>query len=114
MSLGTITVTPKVSTGPIHVHHLSFAGDGAYPAGGTVDLEGLFRAALKAAGLSAPALELLSIIQVDASGYVLRYDKANDKLMVFESDNGGTDGPLQESTTANLSGVTFKLIAFSL
>ena len=34
--------------------------------------------------------------------------------MAFESDNGGADGPLQESTTANLSGTTFKVIVLSI
>jgi len=114
MALGTITVTPKVKTGPIHVDHLSFAGDGAYPAGGTVDFEGLFVAALKAADKGSPGRKILSISQVDASGYVLRYDFANDKLMVFESDNGGADGPLQESTTANMAAITHKVIVFSM
>lgn len=114
MALGTITITPKVKQGPIHADHLSFAGDGAYPAGGTVDFEGLYRDALLAADKPSPAREVLGIIQVDASGYVLRYDKANDKLMAFESDNGGADGPLQESTTANLSGTTFKVIVLSI
>lgn len=114
MALGTITVTSKVTTGPIHVDHLSFAGDGAYPAGGSADFEGSFQAALAAAGKGSPGREIIGIQQVDASGYVLRYDKANDKLMAFESDNGGADGPLQESTTANMSGITFKLIVQSI
>lgn len=112
--LTTLVVTPKISTGPLHVDHLSFVGDGEYPAGGTVDFEGVFRTALAAAGLDSPGREVLGIIQVDASGYVLRYDKANDKLMVFESDNGGADGPLQESTTADLNGITFKVIVLSI
>ncbi len=113
MALGTITVTPKVKTGPLFVDHCSFAGDGAYPAGGTADFEGLFRAALEAAGRHSTR-EVLGIIQVDASGYVLRYDDANDKLMAFESDNGGADGPLQESTTADMDAITFKVIVLSI
>jgi len=114
MSLGTITVTRKVKQGPIRADLLSFAGDGAYPGGGTADFEGLYREALAEAGAGSPNREVLGIIQVDVSGYVLRYDDVNDKLMVFESDNGGADGPLQESTTANLSGVTFRCIVLSI
>ncbi len=114
MSLGTITVTPKVTTGPIHADHLSFAGDGAYPGGGTTDFEGKFQAALALAGKGSPGREVLGIIQVDSSGYVLRYDKANDKLMVFEANSDSADGPLQESSTANLSGTTFKVIVLSI
>lgn len=113
MALGTPTLARKIKTAPLFADVLTFAGDGAYPAGGTVDFEGFFQAALEAASAHSGGREVLGIIQLDTSGYVLRYDDANDKLMVFESDNGGADGPLQESTTANLSGVTFKVLVLS-
>jgi hypothetical protein len=114
MALGTPTLVRKISQGPIHTDQLTFAGDGAYPAGGTVDFEGYYREALKTAEKSSPGREVLAVIQVDASGYVLRYDKANDKLMVFEANSDAADGPLQQSSTANLSGTTFSVIVLSI
>lgn len=115
MALGAITPTAKVKQAPIFVDHLAFAGDGAYPTGGTADFEGLFQAALEAAGRSSPGREILSISQVDASGYVLRYDKANDKLMVFYGDNNNAaDGPLIEVPNAtDLSAQAFRVIVYS-
>lgn len=114
MALGAITPTPKIKTAPIFVDHLAFAGDGAYPTGGTADFEGLFLAALEAAGRHSPGREILSISQVDVSGYVLRYDDANDKLMVFYSNSDAADGPLIEVPNAtDLSGQAFKVIVYS-
>jgi hypothetical protein len=109
-----MTITPKVKQGPIRKDLVSFAGDGAYPAGGTVGFSTLYKDALEAAGFSSPGREVLSVQQVDASGYVLRYDKANDKLMVFEGNYDAADGPLQQSSTANLSGQTFTVIVDSI
>jgi hypothetical protein len=107
MAIGTVTVGDKYSA-PFHnisCVFVSFAGDGAYPSGGTATFSKL-AAILSALG----GKKLLSVEAVGAcGGYVPRYDYANDKLLVYESDNGGADGPLQESTTANLSGVTFQL-----
>ncbi len=107
MALGTLTqtaVTRTPLTG-LHALELSFAGDGAYPAGGTA----AFQAYVRAKTLD--SCEVLAVIPIGfCGGYVPVYDKANDKLMMLESDNGGADGPLQESTTANLSGVTLKLL----
>jgi hypothetical protein len=114
MALGTPTLARKIKTAPIFIDQLTFAGDGTYPAGGTAAFTTFFKTALEAADMHSAGREILSIVQVDASGYVLRYDKANDKLMAFESDNGGADGPLQESTTANMSGVTFRVMITSI
>lgn len=110
MALGTMT---KVAGGPgsgdaLRLDYVSFAGDGAYPSGGTVDFEGTVQA------LFGDAREVLAVVDVGLNGgYVTRYDKANDKLLVLEGNYDGSDGPLQESSTANLSGVTFKLLIIS-
>lgn len=114
MALGTPTLARKVLQGPIRADRLTFAGDGAYPAGGTVAFTDFYKDALAAADASSPGREILAIVQVDVSGYVLRYDDANDKLMVFEANSDAADGPLQESSTANLSGVTFSVIVLSI
>lgn len=110
MALGTIVKDSllEAGLGPVRLDEIHFPGDGAYPAGGTPGFEALVRAKLVAGNV-----DVIAIIQIDASGYVLRYDKANDKLMVFESDNGGADGPLQQTTTADLSGTTFRVIVLS-
>lgn len=110
MSLGTIVVDSKVETpsGPVRFDEIHFPGDGAYPSGGTPGFQALVRAKL-----GAGSVEVLAVIQVDVSGYVLRYDRVNDKLMVFEGNYDAADGPLQESSTANLSGVTFRCIVIS-
>lgn len=114
MALGTPTVTRKVKQGPIRADLLTFAGDGAYPGGGSADFTDYYKEALAEAEASSPGREILAVTQVDGSGYVLRYNKATDKLMVFEANSDAADGPLQESTTANLSGQTFAVIVLSI
>jgi hypothetical protein len=108
MAIGTITASAaagKAASTPVRLIPLSFAGDGAYPAGGTVDFEGSVQDAL------GEDVSVLAVIPIGAcGGYVPVYDKANDKLMVFEGNYDGADGPLQESSTANLSGTTFKVL----
>lgn len=110
MALGTPTTSREIKTAPIFKTQLTFAGDGTYPAGGTPNFTTFLKTALAAAGAPAPGAEVLEVVQVDASGYVLRYDKANDKLMVFEANSDAADGPLQQSSTANLSGQTFSVM----
>lgn len=107
MALGAMTAGVGVGQdgGPVIAHQISFAGDGAYPGGGTPGFQALVRAALDKGNL-----EVLAVFPHGAcGGYVPRYDKANDKLMVYEGNYDAADGPLQESSTANLSGVTFHL-----
>ena len=115
MALGASPVlVRKITTAPIFVDQLTFAGDGTYPAGGTENFSTYFRDAMEAANVHAGGREIVSVTQIDASGYVVRYDKANDKLMVFEANSDAAEGPLQQSSTANLSGVTFSLSILSI
>lgn len=104
MAIGTITVaesTGKVPSAPLFVDILSFAGDSAYGAGGSAIL-----AAIKAkigAGRT-----VLTVFDVGPNGgYITKWDRTNGKLLVYEGNYDAADGPLQESSTANLSGVTF-------
>jgi len=111
MALGTITVTKKtqVGDGPVRFDLLSFAGDGAYPSGGSTGFQALVRAALGVGNV-----EVLAVIAQDCGGYQPIYDKAADKLKVYYGDNNNaSDGPLVENATANLSGTTFKVLVLS-
>lgn len=104
MALGAATVTNQPKAKTLQVRSISFAGDGAYPGGGTAAFQAYCRTAL------GEDIDLLAVLpKGPCGGYVPLYDAANDKLLMFESDNGGADGPLQESTTANMSGVTMSL-----
>lgn len=113
MALGTPTLARVITTAPLFIDRLTFAGDGAYPAGGTVGFSTYLKTALETAGAPSGGREVIGIDQVDASGYVLRYDKTNDKLMVFEGNYDAADGPLQQTATANLSGQTFSVMVTS-
>jgi hypothetical protein len=84
--------------------YLSFAGDGAYGAGGSAGFEALVRTAL---GKAVTVLSFEADLSV-CGGYVVTYDKTNDKLKVFYcTNNGGAAGPLVEDVTANQSGRTY-------
>lgn len=110
MAIGAITVINKSQMpGPLNIDEVSFAGDGAYPAGGTAGFQAIIRAALQKGNVT-----LLFVVPMDAGGYVPFYDVANDKLKVMYSDNNNAaDGPLIENATANLSGVTFRMKVLS-
>lgn len=108
MAIGTVTVGThnRIPLEQLHMVNVSFAGDSAYSAGGTATFSKL-TAIFNAIG----GKKLLAVIPVGAcGGYVPRYDFANDKLMVYEGNYDAADGPMQESSTSNLSGVTFQLL----
>lgn len=109
MAIGAITAGNAVGQegGPISIELLSFAGDGAYGAGGTIDFTALVIAALGKGNV-----EILAIIGQDCGGYVPVFDKAADKLKVYEQTNVATS-PLIETVTANLSGTTFNVLVIS-
>jgi hypothetical protein len=111
MALGTATVGAKAASSPgiVRCDLISFAGDGAYPSGGTAAFQAYVRSALGVGNL-----EVLGVCAQDCGGYVPVYDKTNDKLKVYYGDNdGGADGPLVQNATSNLSAVTFNLLVFS-
>jgi hypothetical protein len=91
---------------PTFHDRLSFAGDGAYPTGGTVGLEAAIQK------LRADGRALIAVIGQDCGGYVVTYDEVNDKLKVWTTPAGG--GVLVEvANAANLSAVTFNIVAIS-
>ena len=106
MALGTIT--PGVAVGQegsnVIIDLISFPGDGTYPSGGTPDFQAAVRAALGKGNL-----ELLAVVPSDCGGYVPVYDKAADKLKVYEQTSTVTS-PLIQTVTGNLAGTTFNLL----
>lgn len=102
MALGTITKVAEIgrSGGPVSLALISFAGDGAYPTGGTAAF-----AAAVAAKLPATGMEILAVVQQNNSDHLCRYDKTNDKLVVQLVSTGA-----EVANTTNLSGVTFELL----
>ena len=108
MAIGTIT-TPRdpgaVAFKPVQAIWLSFAGDDAYPTGGTAGIQSSLRTTLgRNATIAGVSMQL-------CGGYVPQYDQANDKLLVYEA---GADGaPLDEVTaTTDLSSTTFNITVF--
>lgn len=112
MAIGTITLGTSAGgapSAPTFFDPISFAGDGAYPTGGTAS----FEAAYQAKVLSARTI--VTVIPGDCGGYVPVYDRTNDKLKVYYADNNNaSDGPLIEVPNAtDLSAVTFRLTVVS-
>ncbi len=101
MALGTLvkTLTGQMgTTQPLMVNPISFAGDGAYVTGGTT----AFQAKVQA--LFEDHREIITIIPGDCGGYRPVYDKAADKLKVFDENTGA-----EVANAANLSATTFNL-----
>ena len=108
MALGTISVDNDEgrSGGPYPMTLISFLGDGAYASGGTAAFQTSVRAALGA------NVEVLAVVGQDCDGYIPTYDKAADKLKVWEQTDTAT-APLIETATADLSGSTFNILVIS-
>lgn len=110
MAIGAITVLKKADAfGEMNADLVSFAGDGAYPTGGTA-----IEAALRTA-LSKGTVDVFAVIPQDCGGYWPVWDEANNKLKVYYHDyDAVADGPgIEVPNTTNLSAVTFKLVVIS-
>jgi hypothetical protein len=102
MALGSITVLEVTAgDGPLRMDLLQFAGDGAYPTGGTPN----FQAAVRAA-LGKGRVEIVAVIGQLCGGRTVYYDKAADKLLVYS-------GTSEVANASDQSGVTFRLVAIS-
>lgn len=111
MAIGAITVLEKSHAGgPLRADLISFAADGSYPTGGTAAFEASVRAALDVG-----AVDVLGVCPQDCGGYQVVYDRANDKLKVYQGDNdNASDAPgVQVPNTTNLAAVTFVLLVLS-
>jgi hypothetical protein len=107
MAIGTISETAAYSNKRFPsgaLRYISFAGDGAYAAGGTADFEASLQGDI---GVKDTIIGFIPDI-VNSGGYIPSYDPANDKMKIFYcTNNGGAAGPLVEDTTANQSGRTY-------
>lgn len=113
MAIGAITLAEKAGDhGPVFHDVISFAGDGAYPTGGTAAFLAAFQAKVPGKG----ARDILAIVKAGpCGGYEPVWDNANAKLMVYFADaNNAADAPSVEVPNAtDLSGVTFRVLVIS-
>lgn len=110
MTIGAITVPKNAgrSGRPVFMDVVQFAGDNAYPTGGTA-----FTAALASA--VGAGRNVLAVLPVDCGGYIPVFDAATGKLkFLYNDNNNGADGPAIEVPNAtDLSGVTMKVLVVS-
>lgn len=110
MTIGAITIPKNAgrSGRPVFMDVVQFAGDNAYPTGGTA-----FSVALAAA--IGAGRNVLAVLPVDCAGYVPAYDAATGKLKFYYGDNNNAgDGPAIEVPNAtDLSAVTMKVLVVS-
>jgi len=114
MALTTATVDADHSGGhapnaPVRLDHFAITGDAAYAAGGSAAFEAFVRSEL------GQKVTVIGVIPGECSGYVPVYDKANDKLKIYQAlYGGGPAAPLVEDATANQSGRTYNMIVVSV
>ena len=108
-AMSAVSTTAKGTTSPLFADLITFKGDGAYPTNGTADFQDAYRVLAKS------DREILAVIGQDCGGYVVAYDKANDKLKVYTGDyNPAADSPLVECDNAeNLSAVDFTVLVIA-
>ncbi len=106
MALGTITLVKDAGgmpSAPSFADALSFAGDGAYPTGGTAGFAALVQAK------SGDTRQPYAVIPVGLNGgYNAIYDLANDKLLVEVKSSG-----VEVANAVDLSATTFKVVVLS-
>ena len=111
MAITTVTRTSGDSTlgEKVFLDRVSFAGDGAYPTGGTLTLQSKLRE------LTRDQRTILAVVSLGCGGYVPEWNPAVDGLKVLYGDNNNaSDGPLIEVPNAtDLSAVTFNLLVIS-
>jgi hypothetical protein len=109
MALGAATVVKRSQAdGPVRHDVLSFAGDGAYSAGGTAAFEAYVRLAL-----GVGRVDILGIVPQSCEGYTLTYEQGADKLKVWYGNTDAADGPNIEDATANQSARTYVVMVIS-
>lgn len=106
MALGALSKVANGQMGttlPLIAGTLKFAGDNAYPTGGTAAFQAKVRA------LYNDSREVLGVVANDCGAYRPVYDKTNDKLMVFVNATGAEVG-----NGVDLSGTTFNLVVLAV
>jgi hypothetical protein len=111
MAIGTMTLVEKSIDGPqkvLYVDQITLVGDSSYPTGGMTGVQ----AALDA--LTGDQRAILDVRSVSANGgYLLVWDFANSKLMVYTAGGSAGTAPAELANATSLSGVTFKLVVYS-
>lgn len=138
--MAALATTPTVvkkkfsNPGPLVVAVISVPLDGSYVAGGYAAFQAYVRTALHM-----PGFELLGFLMNECAGYLPVYDKTNDKLKIYFSNddaiatvtqadgsdaastqalandlkskiNAAADGPLIENSVGNLAAITLQLV----
>ena len=112
MSIGAITIKASRRLDGGMDYTASFAGDNAYPAGGTLAFTDALRAAIKAAAAAASdknvrgpeAVTILDVQAQDCGAYSVGYVQATGALKVTDTTTGAEAAP-----AADLSGTTFNV-----
>jgi hypothetical protein len=100
MAIGTITVLDKSQiSGTLNHDEIVFAGDNAYPAGGSPGFQARVRAVLGKGNVT-----VLDVRTQSGGGKTVYYDRVNDKLQVFT----GTS-----ESSGDLSGTAFRIVVVS-
>lgn len=116
MALGAITIgSIKELKDGSKMIRISFAGDGAYPTGGTATFKDLLQDAIEAAAALAVDANVrgrqnvapIAVIPQDCGQYVPSYAAATDKLFVRD---GGHATWNEVGNGVNLSGTTFNVL----
>ncbi len=110
MALGALTLTGakmEHAGEAVFLDQVSLVGPASYTTGGDAGL----KAALQL--LTKDKREPLAVIDIGVSGYVIKYDLANDKLVVLTSNGAAPAALLEFTSTGNLAGTTFKLLVIS-
>lgn len=113
MAIGAITKQASgggevghAASAPLFTEEFSFAGDGAYPTGGTAGFEASIR------GITKDNREIVAVLTLDCGGYTVSWDRANSKLKVYRT--GAVNTPQEEVPNAtNLSGTTFRVLVIA-
>ena len=112
MALGTMTIVEVTKeAGSLKVIVASFAGDDAYPTGGTATAETALNTAIKTAAAAATDanvrgnenVEIVGIMDSDCGQYVPIWDAANNKLKMRDGGHATWD---EVADTTDLSGTT--------
>ena len=106
MAIGAVSEVSKTVGADVHnlLVEFTMVGDDDYPAGGSTGVE-----AALIAETEMPGLEILAILDQGLNGgYAARWNRADDGLMLLQ---GNGVGVLIESSTTNLSGITFSFLA---
>ena len=106
MAIGAITLNDDVGvqpSAPTFTDRISFAGDNAYPTGGTAGFKALFQAVTK------DQRSPIAVFAQDTGGaFIVGYDETNDKLKVFSVQNHA-----EVANNTDLSATTFVVVVIS-